>query len=115
MFRRTEVAVLLLLATRAVAQTPVEVGQWDGLARLPGQSVMRVTITLDSTAAGWTGVVLVPAARPQPFPLAAVVRNQDSLIVRFRAEAQNAALREIITARNGNVRELLAMSGYAPR
>ena len=77
MFRRTEVAVLLLLATHGVAaQTPVEVGQWDGLARLPGQSVMRVTITLDSTAAGWTGLVLVPAARPQPFPLAAVVRNR---------------------------------------
>ena len=93
MIRRTEVAVLLLVAARAVAQTPVEVGQWDGLARLPGQSVMRVTITLDSSAAGWTGVVLVPAARPQPFPLAAVVRNQDSLIVRFPAEAQNAVLR----------------------
>ena len=94
MIRRTDVAVLLLVATRAVvAQTPIEVGQWDGLARMPGQSVMRVTITLDSSAAGWTGMVLVPAARPQPFPIAVVARNKDSLIVRFPAEAQSAVLR----------------------
>ncbi|HEY7234427.1 MAG TPA: hypothetical protein VH539_09785, partial [Gemmatimonadaceae bacterium] len=94
MFRRTEVAVLLLLTTRAVvAQTPIEAGKWDGLARLPGQSIMRVTITLDSSAVGWTGMVLVPSARPQPFPMSAVVRNQDSLIVRLPAEAQNAVLR----------------------
>jgi len=31
------------------------------------------------------------------------------------ARDKRQALREIITARNGNVRELLAMSGYAPR
>ena len=32
-----------------------------------------------------------------------------------KARDKRQALREIITARNGNVRELLAMSGYAPR
>jgi hypothetical protein len=32
-----------------------------------------------------------------------------------RASDKKQAIKEIITARNGNVRELLAMSGYAPR
>ena len=93
-----EIVVAMLVAltasgTLGAQSRPSVAGQWEGVARVPGQGMLRVVITLDSGAAGWTGSLLVPAQRRQPFDFTSVARVQDSLILHLPAEAQNAVIR----------------------
>jgi len=75
-----------------IGQSPA-IGRWEGVARVPGQGVLKVEITLDSNQAGWQGLLRVPARRADPFTFAAIERVQDSLILRLPADAQSAVFR----------------------
>ncbi len=92
------VACVAVGSMSARAQAPTIAGQWDGIARIPGQGTMRVTIALDSAAGGWTGSLRVPSQRAEPFPVATVTRTADSVFIRFNAEAQNAVFRVKLSA-----------------
>jgi hypothetical protein len=85
-------ALALGAPSSLVGQSPA-IGRWEGVARVPGQGVLKVEITLDSNQAGWQGLLRVPARRADPFPFAAIERVQDSLILRLPADAQNAVFR----------------------
>jgi Predicted Zn-dependent protease (DUF2268) len=89
-------AAVFLAMSVGLAQAPTVAGyagKWDGIARVPGKGLFRMIIALDSTAAGWTGSLVVPEQRAQPFAFASVERLQDSLILRLPPDAQDAVLR----------------------
>jgi hypothetical protein len=81
------------MVARGQGPSPRLAGQWEGMARVPGAGTLRVTITLDSTSAGWSGTLNVPAQSSKPFPFVSITRVQDSLILRLPAAAENAVLR----------------------
>ncbi len=90
-----------LAASRGTqARTPSAVtaaGRWVGVARIPAIAPLRVIITLDSSAGGWQGTVLVPAESAQPMTLVSIVRVRDSLVLALPA-AQSAVLRVRLSA-----------------
>jgi Predicted Zn-dependent protease (DUF2268) len=91
---RIVVSTLVGLAPSLLAaQTASVAGRWEGMARVPGQGAFRVIITLDSTATGWRGSLLVPAQSPDPITFVSVSRVQDSLVLTLPAAAQNAVFR----------------------
>lgn len=92
MLASTVAALALGAPSALIGQSPA-IGRWEGVARVPGQGVMRVEITLDSNQTGWQGLLRVPARRADPFAFAAVERVQDSLILHLPADAQNAVFR----------------------
>ncbi len=86
------------LATHAPTTSAVTAaGRWVGVARIPATAPLRVIITLDSSAGGWQGTVLVPAESAQPMTLVAIVRVRDSLVLTLPA-AQSAVLRVHLSA-----------------
>jgi hypothetical protein len=98
------------IAACAQGTSPSLAGQWEGVARTPGNGALRVVITLDSTSAGWTGTLLVPTQTSQPFAFVSITRVQDSLILRLPATAQNGVLR-IAPSRDGKQLAGIVQSG----
>ena len=86
-------------ATQAPTTSAVTAaGRWVGVARIPDMAPLRVTITLDSSAGGWQGTVLVPAESAQPMTLVSIVRVRDSLVLTLPASGESAVLRVRLSA-----------------
>ena len=101
---KTRRIVALLLAAAApslvAAQSGSIAGRWEGIARVPSQGTFRVVISLDSTATGWQGSLLVPEQSPDPFQFVSISHVQDSLVLTLPAAAQNAVIR-VTRSRDG--------------
>jgi hypothetical protein len=76
----------LALVPPATAQSPA--GTWDGI--VGGE---RITVTLDSGAAGWRGVLLAPGFRAEVIALASVTVRGDTIVLGLPADASGAVLR----------------------
>ena len=87
------VGVISTAPPLAAAQAGRPTGRWAGVATLPRQGSFRIEITLDSTASGWQGTLLIPSQSPQPIPFDSIGRVKDSLILQLPARAQNAVFR----------------------
>lgn len=84
---------LMFAAIAAVgAQSASPSGQRVGFARVPGQALLRIDVTLDSTAGAWTGTLTVPAQKAQ-MSFVSTSRVGDSLFATLPAAGQGAVLR----------------------
>ena len=89
-----QVAAFSLIAIQVLAASADAqrlTGTWEGMA--VGR---QVTLTIDSTAAGWHGSVLVPSLLSDAFPATRIVVAGDSVTLDLPEQARNALLRGIL-------------------
>jgi hypothetical protein len=97
-------AVALLTSFPAPALAQRFAGIWDGIA--VGQ---RLTVMLDSTAAGWRGAAVAPGVSPDTFALTAVVVRGDSVELQVPADKSGTVLRGRIAADRTELHGLVAL------
>ena len=93
MRRLVVVAVTLTVPVLAGAQAARPTGRWQGVATVPRQGAFKIEITLDSTASGWQGTLVIPSQSAQPIAFDSIGRVKDSLILQLPTRAQNAVFR----------------------
>lgn len=91
---------ILLCAATAPAQSIA--GAWEGLV-----SGQRIGVTLDSSANGWRGAVLVPGFRGDSMRLTLVLVGRDSVEFRLPPDALSAVFRGALSS------DRVRLSGYA--
>ncbi len=86
------------------------VGKWEGNVTAQGQTI-PVVITFDSTAAGWTGTLLIAALRPDPIMIATVSVKKDTVSMQLPEDGMSAFIQGLLTADRKTLNGMVAVQG----
>ncbi len=109
---RGAAAASLLLSAASVQAVGAQslIGKWEGMLYAQGQSI-PVVITLDSTAAGWSGTLLVAQLKPDPIVIATVSIKKDTVTMQLPEDGMNAFIQGLLTADRKTLNGMVAVQG----
>jgi hypothetical protein len=84
-------------------------GKWEGSIFAQGNAI-PVVITFDSTAAGWSGTLLVAQLNPNAISMAVTVKK-DTVSMQLPEEGMNAFLQGLIGADKKTLNGMVAVQG----
>lgn len=106
------VSIGLALAASAVGSQSASAqlaGKWEGSIFAQGTQI-PVVITFDSTAAGWSGTLLVAQLNPNAISMAVTVKK-DTVSMQLPEEGMNAFLQGLMAADKKTMAGMVAVQG----
>lgn len=109
--RRASIGAALAASVLGIQSVGAQsiVGKWEGNIVAQGNSI-PVVITFDSTAAGWSGTLLVAQLNPNAIAMAVTVKK-DTVSMQLPEEGMNAFLQGLLAADKKTLMGMVAVQG----